>query len=62
MNKRPVVAVVGRPPVLRRGHHLDEVALERLDVEGLELFCVIEVLAPSDWTDANAVWSTERSS
>ena len=42
--QRPVVTVVGRPPVLRRRHHLDEVALQRFDVEGLELFCVVEVL------------------
>ena len=52
--ERPVVAVVGRPPVLRGGHHLDEVPLQRLDVEGLELSRVIEVLAPSGWTGASA--------
>ena len=40
-----VVPVVGRPPVLRRGHHLEDVALQRLDVELLELLCVVEVLA-----------------
>ena len=43
--QRPVVAVVGRPPVLRCRHHLEDVALQRLDVEGLELLCVVEVLA-----------------
>ena len=43
--ERPVVAVVGRPPVLRRRHHLDEVLLQRVDVEGLELLGVVEVLA-----------------
>ena len=43
--ERPVVAVVGRPPVLRRRHHLDEVPLQRVDVEGLELLGVVEVLA-----------------
>ena len=43
--ERPVVAVVGRPPVLRRRHHLDDVPLQRVEVEGLELFCVVEVLA-----------------
>src|SRR5262249_38646911 len=43
--ERPVVAVVGRPPVLRRRHHLEDVPLQRLDVEGPELFCVVEVLA-----------------
>ena len=43
--ERPVVAVVGRPPLLRRRHHLDEVALQRLEIEGLERFCVVEVLA-----------------
>ena len=42
--QRPVVAVVGGPPVLRRGHHVDEVLLEGLDVEGLELLGVVEVL------------------
>ena len=43
--ERPVVAVVGRPPVLRRRHHLDDVLLQRVEVEGLELLCVVEVLA-----------------
>ncbi len=43
--ERPVVAVVGRPPVLRRRHHLEDVPLQRVEVEGLELFCVVEVLA-----------------
>ena len=43
--ERSVVAVVGRPPVLRRRHHLDDVPLQRLEVEGLELFRVVEVLA-----------------
>src|SRR5215218_5309772 len=40
-----VVAVVGRPPVLRRRHQLEDVPLQRVDVEGLELFRVVEVLA-----------------
>ena len=40
-----VVAEVGRPPVLRGGHHLDDVLLERLDVELRELLGVVEVLA-----------------
>ena len=43
--QRPVVAVVGRPPVLRRRHHLEDVLLQRVEVEGLELLCVVEVLA-----------------
>jgi hypothetical protein len=42
--ERPVVAVVGRPPVLRRRHHLEDVPLQRLDIEGLELLRVVEVL------------------
>ena len=42
--ERPVVAVVGRPPVLRRGHHVDEVLLEGVDVEVLERLGVVEVL------------------
>ena len=41
--ERAVVAVVGRPPVPRRRHHLDEVPLQRVDVEGLELLGVVEV-------------------
>src|SRR5438105_7608160 len=41
---RTVVTVVGRPPVLRRCHHLDEVLLQGFHVEGLKLFCVVEVL------------------
>ena len=42
--ERPVVAVVGRPPVLRRRHHLHDVPLQRVEVERLELFGVVEVL------------------
>src|SRR5207249_3047422 len=42
--ERAVVAVIGRPPVLRRRHQLDEIPLQRLDIEGLELFCVVEVV------------------
>ena len=41
--QRAVVAVVGRPPVLRRRHHLDDVPLQRVDVELLELLGVVEV-------------------
>ena len=43
--ERAVVAVVGRPPVLRRRHHLEEVPLQRVDVEGLELVGVVESFA-----------------
>ena len=43
--ERPVVAVVGRPPVLRSRHHLEDVPLQRLDVEGRELFRIVVVLA-----------------
>ena len=43
--ERPVVAVVGRPPVLRRRHYLDEVPFQCFDVEVLELLSVVEVLA-----------------
>src|SRR5215467_1886311 len=43
--QRPVVAVVGRPPVLRRGHHRLDVPPEGIEVEGLELLGVVEVLA-----------------
>src|SRR5438128_10172899 len=42
--ERAVVAVVGRPPVLRRRHQLDEVPLQRLHVEVLERFCVAELV------------------
>ena len=40
----PVVAVIRRPPVLRLRHQRDEIPLQRLDVEGLELLRVVEVL------------------
>ncbi len=43
--QRAVVAVVRRPPVLRRGHDVDDVLLECLDVEGRERVGVPEVLA-----------------
>ena len=39
-----VVAVVGRPPVLRVGHQLEQVLLHGVQVELLELFGVVEVL------------------
>ena len=39
-----VVPEVGGPPVLGGGHHLDEVALERLHVERRDLGRVVEVL------------------
>jgi cell division septal protein FtsQ len=42
--ERPVVAVVGGPPFLRRRHHLVDVALQRLDVEVGERLSVVEVL------------------
>ena len=42
---RAVVAEVGRPPVLRVGHQLDQVLLQRLVVEALEFLRVVEVLA-----------------
>jgi hypothetical protein len=43
--ERAVVAVVGRPPFLRRRHHGLDVPLQGVEVEGLELGCVVEVLA-----------------
>ena len=43
-HQRSVVPVVGRPPVLRRGQHVDDVGLQRLDVEVLEGLGVDEVL------------------
>ena len=39
------MTVVGRPPVLRCGHHRLDVPLQRIEVEGLELLGVVEVLA-----------------
>ncbi len=41
--ERPVVAVVRRPPVLRRRHELDEVGLDRFEVQALECVGVVEV-------------------
>ena len=43
--ERPVVAEVGRPPVLRVGHQRVEVLLQGLEVELLELLGVVELLA-----------------
>ena len=43
--ERAVVAVVGGPPVLRGLHHLDEVALQRLEVEARERLAIVVVLA-----------------
>ena len=44
-HQRAVVAVVGRPPVLRGRQHLGDVGLDRVEVEGLELRRVVEVVA-----------------
>ena len=46
--QRPVVTVVGRPPVLRRRHDLEDVPLQRLDVEARERRRVVEVHAHRD--------------
>src|SRR4029077_14538711 len=43
--ERPVVAVVRRPPLLRRRHNLDDVLLQRVEVDGLELLCIVEALS-----------------
>ena len=43
--ERTVVTVVGRPPVLRRRHHLLDVVLHGIEVEGLELLRVVESVA-----------------
>jgi hypothetical protein len=40
-----VVAPVGRPPVLAVGHQRVQVFLQRLDVELLDFFAVVEALA-----------------
>ena len=42
--QRTIVAEVGRPPILRIGHHLGQVGLDGSQVEALEGFCVIEIL------------------
>src|SRR5262249_27531044 len=43
--ERPIVTVIGWPPLLRRPHHLNQVALEGLHVEALELFRVVETFS-----------------
>ncbi len=43
--QRPIVAKVGRPPILRVRHQRGEVLLHRLNVELLELLGVVECLA-----------------
>ena len=42
--ERPVVTVVGGPPVLRRGHQLEDILLEGVEVQRLERFGVVERL------------------
>ena len=37
------MAVVGRPPVLRRSHHLFNVLLQGVDVQVFERFGVVEI-------------------
>ena len=41
--ERPIVAVIGRPPVLTVGHQRMEVFLEALVIKALERFSVIKV-------------------
>ncbi len=43
--ERPVVAIVGRPPVLRGRHHRLDVLSEGIEVEALERLRVVERLA-----------------
>src|SRR5205814_560492 len=43
--ERPVVAVVGRPPVLRGRHHLLDVLLQGVQVKRLEFLRIVEILA-----------------
>ena len=43
--ERPVVAVVGRPPLLRGRHHIFDVLLQFVQVDLRELLGVVEVLA-----------------
>ncbi len=43
-HERPVVAEVGGPPLLRGGQHLVDVLCQGIEVEGLELRGVVEVL------------------
>ncbi len=42
--QRPVMAIVGRPPVLRILHQIGEILLEGLHVQLLDLFPVVEIL------------------
>ena len=43
--QRTVISIVGRPPRLAVGHQRREVALERLVIERVEGFGVIEIIA-----------------
>src|SRR5262249_58649760 len=43
--ERSVVTVVGRPPVVRRCHHLLDVRLQGIHVKFLELLRIVEILA-----------------
>ena len=43
--ERSIVAVIGRPPVLRRRHQRIDVLFQGIQVKRLELLCVVEVLA-----------------
>ena len=56
--ERPVVAVVSRPPVLRRRHHLFDVRLHGIEVEALELRRVVELHA--HWIDQRGVLAERR--
>ena len=43
--ERPVVTVVGRPPVLRRGHQVEKVLFDRIEVKVPERLGIVERLA-----------------
>jgi hypothetical protein len=43
MNQAAVVAEIGRPPLLRIGHHLVQVLDDGIEIERLELGGIVEV-------------------
>jgi len=42
--ERPIVTKVRRPPVLGIGHQVPKILLYRLQIQILELFCIVKVL------------------
>ena len=59
-HERPVVAIIGRPPLLAVGHQGGEIGLQRVIIERLEGFGIIEIFAHRVGRDAMLMQHVDR--